>query len=225
MTKVSFQQIKNKTLSALDDVNIPSPSDGHVLTYDAQTHKWVPQAIQGGGNNVLFVELTEENGEWSCNQTVAAITGAMAEGKMVYGILTFYGNIVVPIVLYYADNISRVAIFELHVGNNWAQITGTSEVEDDEWTTDQWEYEDGRTGLDDLADVNASSPLNGQGLVWDGLNQAWVPGNISGGGGGGAAVFNVTDDGQGNITLALANTSSTLGLTDDGNGNITLTIS
>ena len=68
-----------------------------------------------------------------------------------------------------------------------------------------------------------ASPTSGT----DAANKAYVDAAVAGcgGGGGGSAVFNVTDDGNGNITLALANTSSTLGLTDDGNGNITLTIS
>lgn len=79
--------------------------------------------------------------------------------------------------------------------------------------------------LSALDDVSAGYPLSGQALIYNGTNHRWEPGNMPSGGGGGSAVFNVTDDGQGNIALALANTSSTLSVTDDGNGNITITIS
>lgn len=223
-TKVDFSQIKNKRLAGLDDVNATSPSDGHVLTYNAQTHKWVPQAIQVGGNNVMFVELTEENDEWSCNLPIAKITEAMAEGKMVYGVMPIYGNIVFPISMYYADEYTRIAVFVFHIGLNYFELTGESQQENGVWTDDEWTYDENMATLDSLTGVSAGSPLDGQGLIYNGSTQQWVPGNLPSGGGA-AAVFSITDDGQGNITLALANTSSTLGLTDDGNGNITLTIS
>lgn len=225
MTKVNFAQIKNKNLSALDDVKITSPSDGYVLTYNAQTHKWVPQAIPAGGNNVMFVELAESNGEWSCNQPVAKIVEAMDSGQMVYGVTQIFGNIVCPISMYYEDEYDRVAIFIFHIGLNYFQFTGSSRQGNGFWTADEWSYDEHMATLDSLEGVSAGSPQDGQGLVYNGSTQSWVPGNLPSGGGGGAAVFSVTDDGQGNITIALANTSSTLGLTDDGNGNITLTIS
>lgn len=223
MTKVAFGQIKNKTLAALDDVNIPSPSDGHVLTYNAQTHKWVPRAIQDG--SVMFVELKEDDGEWSCDHSIETITEAMEDGKMVYGISPIFGKIVFPISMYYADDNNRVAIFVFHTGLDYWEITGQSELQNGAWTDDEWNYVKHMATLDSLEGVSAGSPLDGQGLIYNGLTQSWVPGNLPSGGGGGAAVFSVTDDGQGNITLALANTSSTLSLIDDGNGNITLTIS
>lgn len=45
-----------------------------------------------------------------------------------------------------------------------------------------------------------------------------------GGGSSAAAVFVLTDDTEGNITIGLANTSSSLAVTDDGNGNIVLSL-
>lgn len=48
-SKVDFQQVKNKTLGGLDDVNATSPADGQVLTYKSSTGKWSPVTPSGGG--------------------------------------------------------------------------------------------------------------------------------------------------------------------------------
>jgi hypothetical protein len=42
----------------------------------------------------------------------------------------------------------------------------------------------GVTHLDDLLDVDASSPTDGQALVWDDGTSQWIPGSAPGGGGG-----------------------------------------
>lgn len=47
-TKVDFNQIKNKRLNGLDDVNAPSPSSGDALLWNAVAQKWVPGAVSGG---------------------------------------------------------------------------------------------------------------------------------------------------------------------------------
>lgn len=79
--------------------------------------------------------------------------------------------------------------------------------------------------LNGLDDVNAPSPSSGDALVWNAVAQKWVPGAVSGGGGQAApAMFVISDDGEGNITVGLANTSSSLVLTDDGQGNIVLSL-
>lgn len=63
--------------------------------------------------------------------------------------------------------------------------------------------------LDDLQDVNASSPLTGQSLVWDG--SAWVPQTVAGGGGTNVFVFDpedpygATGDGTTNDATAFTN--------------------
>lgn len=77
--------------------------------------------------------------------------------------------------------------------------------------------------LNGLNDVNAPSPSNGDALLWNSAVQKWVPGAMSGGGGGGCSLT-VTDDGNGNITIGLANTSSGLSVNDDNNGNITISL-
>ena len=78
--------------------------------------------------------------------------------------------------------------------------------------------------LNGLNDVNAPSPSNGDALRWNSAVQKWVPGAMSGGGGGGGGSLTVTDDENGNITVALANTSSGLSVNDDNNGNITISL-
>lgn len=42
----------------------------------------------------------------------------------------------------------------------------------------------GASSLSELSDVNISSPIDGQGLVYDSATQKWVNGTVSGGGGG-----------------------------------------
>lgn len=61
--------------------------------------------------------------------------------------------------------------------------------------------------LDDLEDVNASSPLTGQSLVWNGT--AWVPQTVSGGGGGAftfdPATYGAVGNGSTNDATAFTN--------------------
>ena len=49
----------------------------------------------------------------------------------------------------------------------------------------------GSTNLNDLLDVNAASPSDGEALVWDVSTLRWVPGTASGG--GGDSLFGLTD--------------------------------
>ena len=49
----------------------------------------------------------------------------------------------------------------------------------------------GASELDDLTDVNAPSPTNGQALVWDGSSSTWVPGSVASSGSGGGPVHGV----------------------------------
>ncbi|MFO7632758.1 MAG: hypothetical protein R6W76_09475, partial [Caldilinea sp.] len=46
----------------------------------------------------------------------------------------------------------------------------------------------GDRSLDDLTDVSAASPSNGQALVWDSALSVWRPGTVEGGSGGGGEV-------------------------------------
>lgn len=58
-------------LSGLSDVNIPSPNDGDVLTYDTGTSKWVAEAPTGGTASAI-IENPIINGGFEINQRAAA---------------------------------------------------------------------------------------------------------------------------------------------------------
>jgi hypothetical protein len=49
-----------KALRNLSDVNIPLPSDGQVLTWDAATGKWIAQSAAGGGPTIVRKTADEE---------------------------------------------------------------------------------------------------------------------------------------------------------------------
>lgn len=80
------------TLSGLTNVNIASPVDGHVLTYDSATSKWVnrvPPAGGGGGGSgtVTSVGLSMPTGFSVTNTPVTAsgtLTVSFAAGYQVY---------------------------------------------------------------------------------------------------------------------------------------------
>lgn len=58
----------------------------------------------------------------------------------------------------------------------------------------------------------------------DAANKTYVDQAVASAGGGGTAIFTLVDDGNGNITIGLANTSSGLSVNDDNNGNITISL-
>lgn len=58
----------------------------------------------------------------------------------------------------------------------------------------------------------------------DAANKTYVDQAVASAGGGGTAIFTLVDDGNGNITVGLANTSSGLSVNDDNNGNITISL-
>lgn len=60
----------------------------------------------------------------------------------------------------------------------------------------------GVSSLSELSDVNISSPIDGQGLVYDSATQKWVNGTVGGGGGGGISLADVW------TSLAANNTSN-----------------
>lgn len=60
----------------------------------------------------------------------------------------------------------------------------------------------GASSLAELSDVNISSPIDGQGLVYDSATQKWVNGTVGGGGGGGISLADVW------TSLAANNTSN-----------------
>lgn len=60
----------------------------------------------------------------------------------------------------------------------------------------------GVSSLSELSDVNISSPIDGQGLVYDSSTQKWVNGTVGGGGGGGISLADVW------TSLAANNTSN-----------------
>lgn len=78
--------------------------------------------------------------------------------------------------------------------------------------------------LDDLQDVNASAPLTGQSLVWNGT--AWVPQTVSGGGGANVYVFDPEDPygatGDGTTNDATAFTNMFADIATAGGGKVQL---
>jgi hypothetical protein len=58
--------------------------------------------------------------------------------------------------------------------------------------------------LNDISDVNAPSPSDGQALVWDNGTSKWIPGTASGGGDV-QTVNSVSPDGNGNVQLTASN--------------------
>ena len=56
----------------------------------------------------------------------------------------------------------------------------------------------GASSLAELSDVNISSPIDGQGLVYDSATQKWVNGTVGGGGGGGISLVDVWTSLSGN---------------------------
>lgn len=64
--------------------------------------------------------------------------------------------------------------------------------------------------IDDLADVNASSPTNGQVLTWDTSTSRWIPDNPSGGGGGSDSFNTIAVSGQSDVVADSGNDTLTL---------------
>ena len=60
--------------------------------------------------------------------------------------------------------------------------------------------------LHELLDVNASTPSDGEALVYDAASSKWVPGTVSGSGGGGGTTINQLEDVADVSTLSYPNT-------------------
>ncbi len=176
-------------LNNLGDVTLTSPTDGQVLKYDATSQIWVNAAESGGGSSTL-VGLTDTNisspaadqdlsydstsSKW-INKThrvelTKAEYDALPSSKLTDGIEYFITDMETTGVEIVAnpEDTATDTLTKLQIGDDVYNINGGSAVSD----------------LDDLGDVDITTPTNGQILKYDSTNQVWINANESGGSGG-----------------------------------------
>jgi len=159
------------TLNNINDVNISSPTDNQILTWNDTAGEW--QAMDAQSTVSVISDLTD------VDTTTTSPT--------LNQILTWNGTSWVP-----ADTQSTVdSMNDLSDADTSTvpPIDGQALV----WnsSTSKWTPGTvsggggGASKIDDLSDVDTTtnSPNAGQALIWDGVNATWIPGTVSGGGG------------------------------------------
>ena len=199
-------------LADLGDVDIITPTDGQILKYDNSTSKWIN--VNGGGsgtgmdiseyNNWYHISITNTltdlvSGEYIELDIDEEISGTITltksgysadvsysewitQGMIVYG---FVGNDIYTIegimgtiqeyrgsliINYRIKNTSGYYVSKVDIGTRWS-------VPKSGWST---------SALDDLTDVDITSPSNNDVLKYNSSTQKWE--NGAGGGGGGSTV-------------------------------------
>ena len=169
-------------LNNINDVNVPSPSDNQVLTWDNTANEWQAKDAQSTVNTID--DLND----------VDTTTNAPTNNQ----VLTWNGTIWVP-----ADTQESI-----HNIDDLGDVDTTTNAPLDgqflKWdsATNNWVPATisgggggGASSIDDLTDVDTTTtaPTNGQVLKWNGTN--WVPADdLQGSGGGGASsIDDLTD--------------------------------
>lgn len=153
---------------------ILAPADKDVLSYDANTNKWIPRQING----LRYKGIFDASGG-------ANPIGAHTAGD--YYIISVDGVI--------GGTTYDVGDWITYNGATWEQISNSTAVTSVYGRTGHIAATKGDYNLNKLADVDLTTtpPATGNVLKYDGTN--WIPGTVAGGGGGG---------GSGTVTMVTA---------------------
>ena len=183
-----------KVLNDLDDVNVPSPSDGQALVYDAGTGQWVPGTVSAGAidwdtlgaywdttNHFATLDTLGAYSDTTHNHNLSDLADVDTSGIADGYVLTWNSTTghweagTVSTADNYADGVS------FDDGTNTLTITRTGGLSSLTTTINNEADDLSDNNLNDLGDVNAASPSDGQALVYDSVSGNWVPGTVSSG--------------------------------------------
>ena len=191
-------------LDDLSDVNISSPSDGQILKYDNASSKWV-NANNSGGVDLSLRANWDYFSKFSEYQSESLVAGGKKKGWVNFtkSSMNASGR---QLILEHFDVLARDAnqnTVSLDVTVSGYGDAGTSMTVDyiaiNNTSTDvayigyyatfsspkagSGGGGGGASEINDLTDVNITTPSNGQVLSYDSTNQEWVNTTPSGGGG------------------------------------------
>ena len=107
------------SVESLNDVDISTPSDGQVLSYDNENKKWVNQTLDSPLYIVNFT-YDEDTSTTTCDKTYVEIDTALSEGKVIIANCADYGTtFLVP----FADGYSAFSNFIDGVGHTMTVYT------------------------------------------------------------------------------------------------------
>ncbi len=205
-------------LDDLSDVDAAAPTDGQALVWVDANSAWEPGTIVGGGGytqeeiedfvGAMIVDSTTINATYNDGagtvtldvnagtvdadtvdgQHAAAFAAAGHNHDLDYADITHNHD------LDYAPLTHNHDLLYSDINHNhdldYAALTHTH-------------------ALDDLSDVTAPTPADGQALVWSSLNDRWQPGTVAGGGGGGDLFAVTIGDGVETVYTVNHNLDST----------------
>lgn len=141
-----------RDLDSLDDVNIGTVTDQHVLTYDSSSGVWVNQTISGAG--IAPKDHTHD--------ATDVVTGQFADARISQSSVIQHGD---------------ALTIDLAQLTQSGATDGETIVWDD--SSGEWIAADiAINSLNDIDDVNVPSPTDGYALTWDGTNNEWVAGDV-----------------------------------------------
>ena len=166
--------VASGTIEGLADVDFSTaPTNNQILSFDSATSKWVPitsgsaigstDDLAEGSTNLYYTTArtntdfdtrlsTKSTDNVSEGSTNLYYTDARADGRISAAILTDIGNVNVP---------------GSTTAGNMMVVNGTG---------DGYTWVPQKKVLDDLNNVNAGSPSDGQFLQWDNSTNKWIPG-------------------------------------------------
>jgi len=166
--------VASGTIEGLADVDFSTaPTNNQLLSFDSATSKWVPitsgsaigstDDLAEGSTNLYYTTArtntdfdtrlaTKSTDNVSEGSTNLYYTDARADGRISAAILTDIGNVNVP---------------GSTTAGNMMVVNGTG---------DGYTWVPQKKVLDDLNNVNAGSPTDGQFLQWDNSTNKWIPG-------------------------------------------------
>ena len=166
--------VASGTIEGLADVDFSTaPTNNQLLSFDSATSKWVPitsgsaigstDDLAEGSTNLYYTTArtntdfdtrlaTKSTDNVSEGSTNLYYTDARADGRISAAILTDIGNVNVP---------------GSTTAGNMMVVNGTG---------DGYTWIPQKKVLDDLNNVNAGSPSDGQFLQWDNSTNKWIPG-------------------------------------------------
>jgi hypothetical protein len=157
-------------LGNLDDVNAPMPDDGDILTWDDIAGEWIAAPPTGGGAHDLDSH-TDVNAPSPTDGQV--LTWDNTAGEWIA-----------------AD--AGAATVSSVFGRTGAVVATAGDYDAFYYTESEIDALFAALVLDDLADVNAPTPSDGQVLTWDNGTSRWIPATPASGGtidGSGTADF------------------------------------
>ena len=156
----------SSSLAGLSDVNLTTPTDGQVLTYDGNSAEWVNANPSGGGDTVSWSQLQASGtkiAEIDINGTTTDVYAPSGGGG---------GHTIVD------ENDQTMP------ARTYLKFAGDVAVTDDSVNDETIVTVTGGGGASSLAglsDVNLTTPSDGQVLTYDGNTSKWVNANASGG--------------------------------------------